>query len=217
MYRTGKFLAAHHYGLDPDMVVLAKALSGGLVPSGAVLMSDEIYESVYTGLGRSIIHTSTFSENNLSMRAGLATLQALQDENLGERAERLGTEFRQQLTEALAGFEMVAEVRGLGMLNGIVFRPPAKLMLKVPFESFRAIHDGMFGQILVMRMFRDKKILTQVCGNNFMVLKAAPPLVVSEQQLAEFVASLKSVVELIHSSSNFWLDALSLAKRAVNV
>lgn len=60
LYRTGPFLAAHHWGLDPDMVVLAKALSGGLVPSGAVLMSDEIYESVYSSLGRSIIHTSTY-------------------------------------------------------------------------------------------------------------------------------------------------------------
>lgn len=217
MYRTGKFLAGHHYGLAPDMVVLAKALSGGLVPSAAVLMTDDIYESVYDSLGRSIIHTSTYSENNLSMRAGLATLQALQDERLGERAERLGAELRERLTEALSGYEMVAEVRGLGMLNGIVFRPPAKLQLRIPFEAFRKVHEGMFGQMLVMRLFRDKKILTQICGNNPMVLKAAPPLMVSEQQLEEFVLAVKSVVETIHSSSSFWMDALYLAQRAINV
>lgn len=217
MYRTGQFLAAHHYGLDPDMVVLAKALSGGLVPSGAVLMTDEIYKSIYSGLGRSIIHTSTYSENNLSMRAGLATLQALQEDRLGERAERLGAQFRQKLTAALSGYEMVAEVRGLGMLNGIVFQPPSKLLLKIPFESFRKIHGGMFGQMLVMRLFRGKRILTQVCGNNQMVLKAAPPLVVTEAQLDEFVASVQTVVDIIHSSSTFWLDALQLARRAVNV
>jgi len=217
MYRTGKFLAGHHYGLAPDMVVLAKALSGGLVPSAAVLMTDDIYESVYDSLGRSIIHTSTYSENNLSMRAGLATLQALQDERLGERAERLGAELRQRLTEALSGYEMVAEVRGLGMLNGIVFRPPDKLQLRIPFEAFRKVHEGMFGQMLVMRLFRDKKILTQICGNNSMVLKAAPPLMVSEQQLEEFVRAVKSVVETIHSSSSFWMDALYLAQRAINV
>jgi ornithine--oxo-acid transaminase len=217
MYRTGKFLAAHHYGLAPDMVVLAKALSGGLVPSAAVLMTDDIYESVYDSLGRSIIHTSTYSENNLSMRAGLATLQALQDERLGERAERLGAEFRQRLTEALSGYEMVAEVRGLGMLNGIVFRPPDKLQLRIPFEAFRKVHEGMFGQMLVMRLFREKQILTQICGNNLMVLKAAPPLMVSEQQLEEFVCAVKSVMETIHSSSSFWMDALYLAQRAINV
>jgi ornithine--oxo-acid transaminase len=68
-----------------------------------------------------------------------------------------------------------------------------------------------------MRLFRDHKILTQVCGNNLMVLKAAPPLVVSEQQLEEFVRAVRSVVEMIHSSSTFWLDALQLARRAVTV
>jgi ornithine--oxo-acid transaminase len=217
MYRTGKFLAAHHYGLEPDMVVLAKALSGGLVPSGAVLMSDEIYESIYSGLGRSIIHTSTYSENNLSMRAGLATLQALQDERLGERAEQLGAQLRLKLTAALAGYEMVVEVRGIGMLNGIVFQPPSNLLLRVPFEAFRKVHAGMFGQMLVMRLFKGQRILTQVCGNNLMVLKAAPPLVVTETQIDEFVAAVQAVVDTIHSSSTFWLDALQLARRAVNV
>src|SRR6478672_1104441 len=90
LHQTGPFLAAHHWELDPDMVVLAKALSGGLVPSGAVLMSDDIYDSVYSSLGRSIIHTSTYSENGLAMRAGLATLKALQDEELGRRSEAMG-------------------------------------------------------------------------------------------------------------------------------
>ena len=86
MFRTGPFLAAHHFDVEPDMVILAKALSGGLVPSGAVLMSDSVYNSVYTSFKRSIIHTSTYSENSLSMRAGLATLDVLEDGNLGARA-----------------------------------------------------------------------------------------------------------------------------------
>jgi ornithine--oxo-acid transaminase len=79
--RTGRFLAAHHYGVEPDMLVLAKALSGGLIPIGAVLMSDEVYDSVYDSLKRAIIHTSTYSENGLAMRAGLATLEVIENEN----------------------------------------------------------------------------------------------------------------------------------------
>jgi ornithine--oxo-acid transaminase len=217
LYRTGSFLAAHHWGLDPDMVVLAKALSGGLVPSGAVLMSNEIYESVYSSLGRSIIHTSTYSENGLAMRAGLATLQALQDEGLGKRSELMGQLLRQSLTDALSGYEMVAEVRGLGLLSGIEFRRPESWQLRVPFEAFRKIHEGMFGQIVVGKLFREHNFLTQMCGNNFMVLKAAPPLMINEQQIAEFVRSVKSVVEEVHSSSAFWMDALHLARRAVKI
>ncbi len=88
LYRTGPFLASHHFGIEPDMVVLAKALSGGLIPVSAVLMSDAIYDSVYTSFKRAIVHTSTYSENGLAMRAGLATLDVLEDERLGERAER---------------------------------------------------------------------------------------------------------------------------------
>ena len=217
LYRTGSFLAAHHWGLDPDMVVLAKALSGGLVPSGAVLMSDEIYESVYSSLGRSIIHTSTYSENGLAMRAGLATLRTLHDEQLGKRSEVMGRLLRQKLTEALSGCEMVAEVRGLGMLNGIEFRRPESWQLRVPFEAFRKIHEGMFGQIVVGKLFREHNFLTQMCGNNFMVLKAAPPLMVSEEQITQFVKAVKNVVEEVHSSSSFWMDALHLARRAVKI
>lgn len=217
LYRTGPFLAAHRWGLEPDMVVLAKALSGGLVPSGAVLMSDEIYESVYSSLGRSIIHTSTYSENGLAMRAGLATLKALQDEELGRRGEAMGQFLRQSLTEALSGYEMVAEVRGVGMLNGIEFRRPESWQLRVPFDAFRKIHEGMFGQIIVGKLFREHNFLTQMCGNNFMVLKAAPPLMVSEEQIAGFVRAVKSVVEEVHSSSSFWMDALHLARRAVKI
>jgi ornithine--oxo-acid transaminase len=216
-YRTGPFLAAHRWGLEPDMVVLAKALSGGLIPSGAVLMSDKIYESVYDTLGRAIIHTSTFSENGLAMRAGLATLAAMDHEDLGARAKFLGEHLRERLSTALGGYEMVAQVRGAGLLNGIVFRPPESLKLKLAFQAFRAVHEGMFGQILVMRLFREKNVLTQMCGNNFMVLKAAPPLVVSEEQIEEFVVAVKDVVEMAHSSTAFWMEALALAKRAINV
>jgi ornithine--oxo-acid transaminase len=217
MYRTGKFLAAHHFGVEPDIVILAKALSGGLIPVGAVLMSDAIYRSVYDSLKRSIVHTSTFSENGLAMRAGLATLDVLEGEGLGERAARLGEYIRPRLREALAGYEMVAEVRGLGMLSGIEFRTPRSLKLRVPFEAFRAIHEGMFGQVVVMQMFRNQGFLTQMCGNNFMVLKVAPPLVVTESQLDEFVAAIRKVVELMHTSSSFWSEALGLARRVMNV
>ncbi len=214
--RTGKFLAAHHYDVQPDMIVLAKALSGGLVPCAAVLMADEICKSVYHSLRRAFIHTSTFSESNLAMRAGLATLQVLDDERLAERAGRLGALLRQRLREALAPFEMIKEIRGEGLFCGIVFQPPRALAMRVSFDAFKAIHPGMFGQLVVMRMFNDKNLLTQICGNNFMVLKAAPPLVVSEQQIEAFVEGIRDVVSMMHSSSTFWSDAIKLGRRAMS-
>lgn len=217
LYRTGRFLAGHHFDADPDMVVLAKALSGGLIPSGAVLMTDEVYRSVYHSLKRAIVHTSTYSENGLAMRAGLATLAVLDREQLGRQATLMGEQLRQQLRDALLGYEMVADVVGLGLLNGIVFRAPGKLGLRLSFEAFQKIHPGLFGQVLVMRLFRDQKILTQVCGNNFLVLKAAPPLMVNPAQIGRFTEAVTEVVELAHQSSTFWSEALGLVRRIVNL
>ena len=215
MFRTGPFLASHHFGIEPDVVVLAKALSGGIVPVSAVLMSDAVHRSVFSSFKRSIVHASTFSENGLSMRAGLATLDVLEQENLGERAVQLGAELRRQLEEALAGCEMVREIRGKGLLTGIEFTAPKRLTLKVPFEAFKAIHPAMFGQILVMRLFRDHGILAQICGNDFMVLKVAPPLVVTSSEIAEFVSAVQQVLELAHHPGVFWSEALGLGRRAL--
>lgn len=217
MFRTGKFLAAHHYDVEPDIVILAKALSGGLVPVAAVLMSDEIYEAVYSSLRRAIVHTSTFSENGLAMRAGLATLDVLEDEELGDRATYLGERLRRRLTEALSKFEMFASTPGVGLLSGIEFKPPSSLSLQVPFTAFRAIHPGMFAQMVVMRLFRKEKVLTQVCGNNLMVLKSAPPLVAQERHIDYFVETMERVLADVHSTRSFWVDALALARRARNI
>jgi ornithine--oxo-acid transaminase len=216
-FRTGKFLAAHHYGVDADMIVLAKAMSGGLIPTGAVLMTDAIYQSVYGSLKKSIVHTSTFSENGMSMRAGLATLDVLEREQLGDRALRLGEFVRGRLRQEIGGLEMVKDVRGIGLFSGIEFGAPRQLSLRVPFETFNRIHSAMFGQILVMRLFRDHHMLTQICGNDFMVLKVAPPLVTREDQLEEFVQAVKAVVQLAHSPTVFWGEALKLAGRVAQI
>jgi ornithine--oxo-acid transaminase len=215
MFRTGPFLASHHFGISPDIVVLAKALSGGLMPVSAVLMSDAIHSSVFSSFKRAIVHASTFSENSLSMRAGLATLDVLVRGNLGDRATEKGQELRQRLTDELSGYEMVKEVRGIGLFVGIEFAAPRSLSLRLPFEAFAKIHPAMFGQILVMRLFRDAGVLTQICGNDFMVLKATPPLVVTSHQIEAFVAAVHNVVELAHHPGAFWSEALGLARRAL--
>lgn len=216
-HRTGPFLASHAFGLEPDMVVLAKALSGGLVPVGAVLMSDPVYDSVYTSFKRAIVHTSTYSENALAMRAGLATLDVLEVEELGPRAARLGDWLRDELRSRLADFGMVRNVRGLGMLSAIEFGPPRSLRMRLPFEAFSRIHPAMFGQVLVMHLFHDTGIFSQICGNDFMVLKVAPPLVVTAEQLGEYLDAVETVVEEMHGSLRFWNEALGMAARVLHV
>jgi ornithine--oxo-acid transaminase len=151
------------------------------------------------------------------MRAGLVTLDVLEDERLGDRATYLGDRLRQQLTEALSPYEMFKAAPGLGLLSGIEFRAPQRLSLRLSFEAFRAIHPAMLGQVLVMRLFQREKILTQMCGNNFMVLKSAPPLIVNEEHLAEFAAAAASVVADVHESGTFWTDTLKLGRRTMRI
>jgi ornithine--oxo-acid transaminase len=157
---------------------------------------------------------TTDSENSLSTRAGLATLDVLENETLGDRATSLGIELQEKLA-ALSGYEMVKEVRGKGLLLGLEFTPPRRLALRAPFEAFAQIHPAMFEQILVMRLFRNKNVLTQICGNDFMVLKVAPALVVTAAQVAEFVSAVHDVVDFAHRPGSFWSEAMGLARRAI--
>ena len=212
-YRTGSFLAAHQFGAEPDMVVLAKAISGGLVPCSAVLMSDAICKSVYSSIQRSLVHTSTFSENGLAMRAGLATLDVLEDEQLGRRATIVGERFRNALAARLSKYEMFSEVRGVGLLNAVQFKTPKSLKLRLGFETLSKIHPALFGQVLVMHLFRDHGILSQVCGNDFMVLKVSPPLTIGEAQLERFVSALEQTLDSVHNSSSFWVEPIKVGQR----
>lgn len=215
LYRTGPFIAAHHFGVEPDMVVLAKALSGGFIPSGAVLMSDAICGSVYSSLKRALVHTSTFSENTLAMRVGLAVLEVLAEERLDARATTAGERLRGALSERLAKYEMVGDVRGLGLLNAIEFKAPRSFKPRLAFEAFAKIHPALFGQLLVMQLFNEHGILAQVCGNNFMVLKISPPLTVTDAELDRFVAAIEELVEVMHTSNAFWSEALGIARRVM--
>jgi ornithine--oxo-acid transaminase len=151
------------------------------------------------------------------MRAGLATLDVLDDGNLGGRAANLGVYLREQLTQRLTEYPMIKDIRGLGMISAIEFRPPKKLRLRVLFETFSRIHPAMFGQVLVMRLFKDHSVYSQICGNNFMVLKVAPALIVTQPQVDTFVDAMKAVVDLMHNSTGFWTEALGMARRVINV
>jgi ornithine--oxo-acid transaminase len=98
---------------------------------------------------------------------------------------------------------------------GIEFQAPRQLRLLIPYPAFAAIHPAVFGQIVVLRLFRDSGFLTQICGNNFMVLKVAPPLVVSDEQLDAFVLAIRDVVGLALSPGAFWsFWSEGLAQRA---
>src|ERR1700752_1499887 len=132
--RTGRFLAVEHWNVEPDIGLLAKALSGGHVPVGALLTRKNIFDKIFNQMDRAVVHGSTFAKNDLAMAAGIATLEVLEGEKLIEQAARRGAELHMALTRMVPGYELLKEVRGKGLMIGIEFGPPKSLRLKASWS-----------------------------------------------------------------------------------
>ena len=190
--RTGRLLALEHWGLEPDLITVAKSLSGGYVPVGALLMSDAVYEGVFDSLPNAVSHGSTFAPNDLAMVAGLATLRELDEQGLVERSARLGELLLERTRPFVERFEVVAEVRGLGLMWAIEFQEPPGGSRT--WKLLERIEPGLFAQLVIVPLFRDHRILSQVAGHGLSVLKALPPLVVTEEDVDWFVTSLEETI-----------------------
>ena len=191
--RTGRLFAFEHWGLEPDLVPVAKSLSGGYVPVGALLMSRAVHEAVFDSMQNALAHGSTFAPNELAMAAGLATLQELDDEGLVERSARLGEKLLGLTRPLVDEFDVVREVRGLGLMWAIEFGEPESR--KLSWKMIEKMQPGLFAQFVVGPLFSQHHILSQVAGHGIAVLKALPPLVVSDEDVEYFVESLTSAIK----------------------
>jgi ornithine--oxo-acid transaminase len=190
--RTGRMFALEHWGLEPDLITVAKSLSGGYVPVGALLMSREVYDGVFDSLPNAVSHGSTFAPNDLTMVAGLATLRELAAEDLVARSARLGELLLERTRPFVDRFEVVRDVRGLGLMWAIEFEEPPGGSRT--WKLLERIQPGLFAQLVIVPLFRDHRILSQVAGHGLNVLKAIPPLVVTEEDLDWFVSALEETI-----------------------
>ena len=190
--RTGKLFAFEHWGLEPDLVPVAKSLSGGYVPVGALLMSRAVHEAVFDSMQHAVSHGSTFAPNELAMVAGLATLQELEDEQLVEHAARLGEKLLALTRPLVDELDVVREVRGLGLMWAIEFGEPESHRLS--WKVIERMQPGLFAQLVVGPLFSQHRILSQVAGHKIAVLKVLPPLVVTDEDIEYFVDSLTSSI-----------------------
>jgi ornithine--oxo-acid transaminase len=190
--RTGKLFAFEHWSLEPDLVTIAKSLSGGYVPVGALLMSARVYEAVFDSLEHSVSHGSTFAPNDLAMAAGLATFRELDDRQLVERAAQLGELLLESTRPLVEAHEVVREVRGLGLMWAMEFGEPESGSLA--WRLMDRMQTGLFAQLVVVPLFTRHRILSQVAGHDLPVLKGLPPLVLHEQDIETFTAALGAVI-----------------------
>ena len=218
--RTGAMFACEHWGLEPDILCLAKSLSGGLVPIGATLSRADLWDAAYGSANRAVLHSSTFGGGNFAAAAGLAALDEVERLDLPAHAALLGRELRDGLAAACAPYSFVREVRGIGMMNAIEFdtglsgafaaaaedaltRLPGDLWQLADLlgddtrgalaEAGRAVEENL-GDLLTLRLVRalarDHRILTFVTANHTRVLRIQPPLVLEPHEADRFVAAV---------------------------
>ncbi len=163
--RTGKLLAVHHENVQPDILILGKALSGGAYPVSAVLANDEIMNVIKPGQ-----HGSTFGGNPVAAAVAIAALEVIEDENLAENAETLGQLFREKMNEYIKGSNIVTLVRGKGLLNAIVINDT---------------EDSSTAMDICLKL-RDNGLLAKPTHGN--IIRFAPPLVMDKEQLLDCVS-----------------------------
>jgi ornithine--oxo-acid transaminase len=168
--RTGKLLACDHEGVRPDILILGKALSGGVLPVSAVLADDEIMLTIKPGE-----HGSTFGGNPLAAKVAVAALEVVKNEKLAENADRLGKIFREEFQRIKS--DMVELVRGKGLLNAVIIKP----------KNGKEAWD-------VCLVMKDKGLIAKPTHNH--IIRFAPPLIITEQQLMEAIGLIKEAFKL---------------------
>jgi ornithine--oxo-acid transaminase len=218
MGRTGKFLAIEHDGpdMDPDIVILAKTLSGGFVPTGAVLCKKWIHDKVFSSMQRSVVHSSTFSQGSFAMAAGLAALDVLDRHQLMANAARMGDVFGNGLRALQSRFELLKDVRWRGLMIGIEFGPPKSLGLKMAWTMCHTMDKSLFPQAALIPLMDKHHVITQVAGHAIDVIKLLPPLVISEGDAQWFLTAFEDVLTQMHKFPGPAWDVLTnIGKMAV--
>ncbi|MCK8678074.1 aspartate aminotransferase family protein [Streptomyces lichenis] len=215
--RTGDFYAYQHDdGVEPDLVCVAKSLSGGYVPVGATLGKEWIFRKVFSSMDRVVVHSASFGSNAQAMAAGLAVLAVLEDEQLVANARRTGEELRNRLAALAGRYEMLHQVRGRGLMIGIEFGRPSSLGLRGRWTMLQAARKGLFAQMVVVPLLQRHRILTQVSGDRLEVIKLIPPLIIGEREVERFVSAFTAVMDEAHSGGGLmWDFGRTLVKQAV--
>ena len=189
--RTGgsTYFASTSMGVNPGMMSISKTLSGGQVPVSAVLMSEEVYEGVYSKFKSGPIYFSTFAENNLAMASGIATLDVLKEVDAPRRAAELSKQLRTGLVDIASRYDCIERIAGQGLMIAIYFKESSKLSLRVQQELVGAADGGAFATAVNCEMFAKQRVIVQIPGPNLNAIKILPPVTISDEDVSYFLGA----------------------------
>jgi ornithine--oxo-acid transaminase len=195
------------------MMTLSKSLSGGYCPIGVILYPRKAYEKVFRSLDRCMVHSTTFGQNDLSAVCGLITLEIIREENIVENSARIGSYLMEGVKGLAAKYELIREVRGLGLMIAIEFDKPRSPSLKVGWKMLHGINQGLFCQSILMPLITDHHIIAQVPGQGKDIIKLIPPLVFSQSDADRFISAFDQVLASAHRfPGGIWEIGSRLAK-----
>ena len=216
--RTGKWFAYQHWdNVEPDIVCVAKALSGGYVPVGAVVTRPRIMDSMFNSMERCVVHSNTFGQNDMAMAAALASLYVIEQDKLVENAAAMGEYAITRLREIGQSCPFVSAVRGKGLMFGIDFaRPRESFKLKMAWDMLHKMNFGVFGQMIIIPLLQKHRILTQVAGFHTEVIKFLPPMTITREDMDWFLGAMQeTLADTVRFPGTAWETVFGLAKRAV--
>jgi ornithine--oxo-acid transaminase len=191
--RTGRWFALERWGLEPDFVLVGKALSGGYMPTAAMVTTRAIFQDAVGTLERCYVHQSTFGRNRLSMAAGLAAIRVIERDRILDNVNAVGAVLRDGLAELQSRHPMIAEIRSDGLMIGMELGAPNGRVARVNWRLIHLASEGLFPQLVVIPLHRDHGVITMAAGKND-VIKLLPPLTLSEQEARSFLSALDAVL-----------------------
>lgn len=211
--RTGSNFACEQEQVIPDILCLGKSLGGGVMPIGAYITTEKVWDAAYGRMERATLHTSTFGGNTLAAAAGVASVQLLIKNNLAERARRNGEYFIQRLQELAQKYPVIEEVRGRGLLIGIEFASLNSSFLNTLTKGVAGkLTQEYFASIVAGQLLEKHGIITAYTLNNPNVIRLEPPLTIERDEIDYVISALEQVFENQGTISLAWKGVRSAVK-----
>ncbi len=209
--RTGEMFGCDHEDVVPDIMCLAKALGGGVMPLGATVANARVWDKAYGGLSKALLHTSTFGGGARACAAGLLTISKIVNEKLWLRARQLGDYLLEGLKTLQQNYKAIKEVRGKGLLIGLEFDRPVKGLLdKLTAGAINEFAREYYASLVAGELLNSHQVITAYTLNNPNVMRLEPPLVVTKDQIDHVLNALE---DIFSQRKGFFKIALSVATK----
>ena len=192
--RTGRMFAFEEEGIEPDVLCLAKSLGGGIMPVGAMVTTDPLWQKAYGSIDKCLTHTSTFGGNTWAMTASLATLEIIEEEGLAEQAKEKGEYILEKLNGYKDKYDLVKDVRGRGLLIGLELSTMEGTLDKLSRGLMKNLSKDFIGALVTGELLRHGVIVAYTFNNPY-VIRMEPPLNISYEQIDYMLDSWEKVLK----------------------